>query len=108
MYIQFNGDDVYLVLLKDPYDISILTFPSTVCCHGLCIDCCFHVVLTHCQIHDIPAALVVLYTTSSQSMSEQVAGFSPLLEHSSIDELNLATRVCFSLFLFGLRTVSMS
>lgn len=36
--------------------------------------------LTACQLQGIPGAAAALYTNSSASISEQVAGFSPLLD----------------------------
>jgi len=40
-----------------------------------------HVVLTQCQVSGVPGAMVVLYTSSCESTSEQVNQLTTILEH---------------------------
>ncbi len=52
---------------------------------NIVVDCLFKlnnspIVLTVCQLQGIPGAAAALYTSSSESTSEQVAGFTPLLD----------------------------
>jgi len=43
--------------------------------------------LTHCQVYNMAAFLVVLYVTSSQSMAECIAALQPVLQEAPLSDL---------------------
>ena len=43
--------------------------------------------LTHCQVYNMAAFLVVLYATSSQSTAECVAALQPVLQEAPLSDL---------------------
>ena len=64
--------------MVSPLPSEILTLLVITVCE-YCV--CSAAVLTFCQVHNIPASVTALYTMASESMSEQVAGLSSLLDH---------------------------